>query len=56
MRTDGYGRIAVIATVAVAVATGQHAHDELAACAPDHIFADFADVARALATLIGPAR
>ena len=42
--------------VAVAVATGQHAHDELAACAPDHIFADFADVARAVATLIGPAR
>ena len=42
--------------VAVAVATGQHAHDELAACAPDHIFADFTDVARALAALTGPAR
>ena len=42
--------------VAVAVATGQHAHDELAACAPDHIFADFADVARAVATLIGSPR
>jgi phosphoglycolate phosphatase-like HAD superfamily hydrolase len=42
--------------VAVAVATGQHAHEELAACAPDHIFADFSDVPRALATLTGQAR
>lgn len=39
--------------VAVAVATGQHPHDELAACGPDHIFTDFADVARALAALTG---
>jgi len=42
--------------VAVAVATGQHPHEELAACEPDHIFADFADVARALAALTGSAR
>jgi phosphoglycolate phosphatase len=42
--------------VAVAVATGQHPHDELAACAPDHIFADFTDVPRALAALTGPIR
>jgi phosphoglycolate phosphatase-like HAD superfamily hydrolase len=42
--------------VAVAVATGHHAHDELEACAPDHIFADFSDVPRALATLTGEAR
>jgi phosphoglycolate phosphatase-like HAD superfamily hydrolase len=39
--------------VAVAVATGQHPHDELAACAPDHIFTDFTDVPRALAALTG---
>lgn len=37
--------------VAVAVATGQHAHDELAACAPDLLFADFSNVAGALAAL-----
>jgi phosphoglycolate phosphatase len=36
---------------AVAVATGYHAHDELAACAPDLLFADFSDVAGALAAL-----
>ncbi|PYM29627.1 MAG: hypothetical protein DMD80_07305 [Candidatus Rokuibacteriota bacterium] len=42
--------------VAVAVATGQHPQEELAACEPDHIFADFTDVARALAALTGPAR
>ena len=41
--------------VAVAVATGFHPHDELAACAPDHLFADFSDVPRALATLTGQA-
>jgi phosphoglycolate phosphatase-like HAD superfamily hydrolase len=40
--------------VAVAVATGFHAHDELAACAPDLLFADFSDVARALAALTAP--
>ena len=37
--------------VAVAVATGYHAHDELAACAPDFLFPDFSDVAGALAAL-----
>jgi len=42
--------------IAVAVATGQHPHDELAACAPDHIFTDFTDVARAVATLTGQPR
>jgi phosphoglycolate phosphatase-like HAD superfamily hydrolase len=36
---------------AVAVATGFHPHEELAACAPDLLFADFSDVARALAAL-----
>jgi len=38
--------------VAVAVATGQHSLDELAACRPDLLFSDFADVPRALATLL----
>jgi phosphoglycolate phosphatase len=37
--------------VAVAVATGQYQEDELAACAPDLLFRDFSDVARALADL-----
>lgn len=37
--------------VAVAVATGQHAAGELAACAPDLLFTDFSDVAGALAAL-----
>jgi phosphoglycolate phosphatase-like HAD superfamily hydrolase len=37
--------------VAVAVATGQHAAGELAACAPDQLFADFSDVEHVLATL-----
>ena len=36
---------------AVAVATGFHPHEELAACAPDLLFADFSDVARAVAAL-----
>jgi len=39
--------------VAVAVATGQHAHPELAACAPDLLFKDFSDVEGALAALTG---
>jgi len=38
--------------VAVAVATGQHGLDELAACRPDLIFRDFADVPQALARLV----
>ena len=37
--------------VAVAVATGQYPADELAACAPDLLFHDFSDAARALAAL-----
>ena len=37
--------------VAVAVATGYHPHDELAACAPDLLFADFSDVAGAVTAL-----
>jgi phosphoglycolate phosphatase len=37
--------------VAVAVATGFHPHAELAACAPDLLFADFSDVAAAVAAL-----
>jgi phosphoglycolate phosphatase len=39
--------------VAVAVATGQHAFDELAAHAPDLLFADFSDVASAVRSLLG---
>lgn len=37
--------------VAVAVATGQYATGELAACAPDLLFGDFSDVAAALTAL-----
>jgi phosphoglycolate phosphatase-like HAD superfamily hydrolase len=37
--------------VAVAVATGYHRHDELAACGPDLLFVDFSDVDAALAAL-----
>lgn len=36
---------------AVAVATGQHSYDELAACAPDLLFADFADAGASLLVL-----
>jgi phosphoglycolate phosphatase len=39
--------------IAVAVATGQHRADELAACDPDLLFADFSDVAAAVAALTG---
>jgi len=42
--------------VAVAVATGYHAHHELAACAPDHLFVDFSDVRATLAALTGDGR
>jgi phosphoglycolate phosphatase len=35
----------------VAVATGQHAYEELASCAPDMLFADFSDVDAALLAL-----
>ena len=39
--------------VAVAVATGQYRHDELAACTPDLLFSDFSDVAATLRDLVG---
>jgi phosphoglycolate phosphatase-like HAD superfamily hydrolase len=39
---------------AVAVATGQHGEDELAACGPDHLFVDFSDVEAAVAALTEP--
>jgi phosphoglycolate phosphatase-like HAD superfamily hydrolase len=42
--------------VAVAVATGYHAHDELAACDPDHLFVDFSDVGATLSALTGDHR
>ena len=38
--------------MAVAVATGQHAVDELAACRPDLLFPDFSDAADALERLL----
>lgn len=38
---------------AVAVATGHHPADELAACAPDALFRDFSDVAAVVASLVG---
>ncbi len=38
---------------AVAVATGQHPAGELAACAPDLLFRDFADVPDVLRALVG---
>ena len=38
---------------AVAVATGRHTVDELAACAPDHLFADFSDWRMAYDAIIG---
>jgi phosphoglycolate phosphatase-like HAD superfamily hydrolase len=41
--------------VAVAVATGQHLHHELSACSPDLLFADFSDVAAAVAALTADA-
>jgi len=37
----------------VAVATGKHPVDELAACDPDHVFADLADVDAAWAAIVG---
>jgi phosphoglycolate phosphatase-like HAD superfamily hydrolase len=39
--------------VAVAVATGNYAIADLAACTPDALFADFSDVDRTIATLVG---
>ena len=40
--------------VAVAVATGFHPAEDLEACAPDLLFADFSDVAATLAALTAP--
>jgi phosphoglycolate phosphatase len=34
---------ASLGVTAIAVATGRHSVDDLAACAPDHLFADFSD-------------
>ena len=42
--------------VAVAVATGRHAVEELAGSAPDVLLPDFSDFAAALAALTAPAR
>jgi phosphoglycolate phosphatase-like HAD superfamily hydrolase len=39
---------------AVAVATGQHAAHELAACGPDLMFPDFSDVDLVVKSLTGP--
>ena len=39
--------------VAVAVATGNHPHDELAAAAPDLLFPNFSDVTGTLSALMG---
>ena len=44
---------ASLGVTAVAVATGRHTVDELAACAPDHLFADFSDWRAAYDAIIG---
>ena len=44
---------ASIGVTAVAVATGRHGAEELAAYAPDHLFADFSDWRAAYAAVIG---
>jgi phosphoglycolate phosphatase-like HAD superfamily hydrolase len=44
---------ASLGVTAVAVATGRHSVDELAACAPDHLFADFSDWRAAYDAIIG---
>jgi phosphoglycolate phosphatase-like HAD superfamily hydrolase len=41
---------------AVAVATGRHTEDELAACGPDRLFADLSDIDRVLEVLGGSGR
>lgn len=43
------------AATAIAVATGWHTLDDLAAHAPDHVFADLSDTDRVLATIVGGA-
>jgi phosphoglycolate phosphatase len=42
-----------LGVTAVAVATGRHSVDELAACEPDHVFADFSDWRAAYAAVMG---
>jgi len=44
---------AALGVTAVAVATGRHRLDELAACRPDHAFADFSDWRAAYRAIIG---
>ena len=44
---------ASLGVTAVAVATGRHTVDELAACAPDHLFADLSDWRTAYDAVIG---
>jgi phosphoglycolate phosphatase len=47
---------ASLGVTAVAVATGRHGVDELAACAPDHLFADFSDWRVAYEAIMGDGR
>ena len=47
---------ASLGVTAVAVATGRHSVDELAAHAPDHVFADFSDWRAAYAAIMGDGR
>lgn len=44
---------AALGVKAIAVATGRHSVDELAAYGPDHVFEDFSDWRRALAAILG---
>ncbi len=44
---------AALGVTAIAVATGRHTVDELAAHAPDHLFADFSDWRAAYSAIIG---
>jgi phosphoglycolate phosphatase-like HAD superfamily hydrolase len=44
---------ASLGVTAVAVATGRHTADELAACAPDHVFADLSDWRAAYDAIMG---
>ncbi|HTX70348.1 MAG TPA: HAD hydrolase-like protein [Thermoleophilia bacterium] len=44
---------AALGVTAVAVATGRHGLDELAACRPDHLFADFSDWRAACDAIMG---
>jgi phosphoglycolate phosphatase len=44
---------ASLGVTAIAVATGRHTVGELAACAPDHLFADFSDWRAAYDAVIG---